>query len=48
MSKLKEQIIKSIDLQNETFIDKDSTVQPFQPRNAYLLPKEDGTHERWG
>ena len=47
MSKLKEQIIKSIDLQNETFIDKDSTVQPFQPRNAYLLPKEDGTHERW-
>lgn len=47
MSKLKEQIIKSINLQNGTFIDKDSTVQPFQPRNAYLLPKEDGTHERW-
>ena len=47
MSKLKEQIIKSIDLQNGTFIDKDNTVQPFQPRNAYLLPKEDGTHERW-
>ena len=47
MSKLKEQIIKSIDLQNGTFIDKDSNVQPFQPRNAYLLPKEDGTHERW-
>ena len=47
MSKLKEQIIKSIDLQNGTFIDKDSTVQPFQPRNAYLLPKKDGTHERW-
>ena len=47
MSKLKEQIIKSIDLQNGTFIDKDSTVQPFQPRNAYLLPQEDGTHERW-
>ena len=47
MSKLKEQIIKSINLQNGTFIDKDSTVQPFQPRNAYLLPKQDGTHERW-
>ena len=47
MSKLKEQIIKSIDLQNGTFIDKDSNVQPFQPRNAYLLPKEEGTHERW-
>lgn len=47
MSKLKEQIIKSVDLQNGTFIDKDNTVQPFQPRNAYLLPQEDGTHERW-
>jgi hypothetical protein len=46
MSKLKEQIIKSVDLQNGTFIDKDNTVQPFQPRNAYLLPQEDGTHER--
>ena len=47
MNWIEQKIIKSVDLQNGTFIDKDNTVQPFQPRNAYLLPQEDGTHERW-
>ena len=47
MSKIKEQIIKSIDLQNQSFVDKDDVTQSFEPKNAYLLPNEDGTHERY-
>ena len=47
MSKLKEQIIRSIDLQNQTFVDKDGATQSFEPKNAYLLLNENGTHERY-
>lgn len=48
MSKnIKEQIVHLIDIENNTILDKDGNTKPFEPKNAYLLPQEDGTHERW-
>ena len=48
MSKnIKEQIVRLIDIENNTILDKDGNTKPFEPKNAYLLPQEDGTHERW-
>ena len=48
MSKnIKEQIVRSIDIENNTILDKDGNTKPFEPKNAYLLPREAGTHERW-
>lgn len=47
MSRIKEQIVKSIDFINNTFIDKDGVTKPFEPDNAYLLKNGVATHDRY-
>ena len=47
MAKIKEQIIKSIDLENGTFISKDDVIQNFMPNSAYILKNSDETHDRY-
>jgi len=47
MSRIKEQIVQSIDFVNKTFVDKNGVTKPFEPDNAYLLKNGAGTHDRY-
>ena len=47
MAKFREIIIKSIDLQSRTFTNIANEVKSIQALDIYLVPKEDGEHERY-
>ena len=47
MSRIKEQIVQSIDFINKNIIDKDGVTKPFEPDNAYLLKNGVATHDRY-